>query len=73
MVVGGLKTQLLKIVKQIKRNDGVAISRKESMTMMIIKKGLQNYWYWQSSSTDMLAATISLVHIIVYFVVRKPF
>ena len=53
--------QLRKIVKQIKRNDGVAISRKEPMTMMIIKKGLQNYWHWQSSSTDMLAATISLV------------
>ena len=53
--------QLRKIVKQIKRNDGVAISRKEPMTMMIIKKSLQNYWHWQSSSTDMLAATISLV------------
>ena len=50
-----------RIVKQIKLNDGVAISRKDPLTNQIINKGIKGYWNIQICSTDMLAATISLV------------
>ncbi len=52
---------LHRIVKQIKLNDGVAISRKDPLTNQIINKGIKDYWNIQTSSTDMLATTISLV------------
>ena len=36
-------------------------SRKDPLTNQIIKKGIKDYWNIQTCSTDMLAATISLV------------